>query len=988
VAVTIMAGLIAVAAMIAQIAGAAAGWAADVSWTAAGVSALAGALTAALQQPRGSRMRGAWLLFAAGSACWLTGAVIRDVQGTGLLTAPVAMAWMGFAVLCIAAFARRLPRLYVFAVFLLDAIPVALLIVALARAAAPAPSTASVSYRLFLRLFPALYVLLAAHAIQMAGLYRIARVLPASIVLFTSGFGFMALAGLFWAPGQLAGDTPQSQWSAPLWSLGLLALAAAGLIRARRSSRVPALPPAEWQHGPHALPPAAAVLALIILLPFARPQDRLVLQAFLLAAAVALFVRVYLMRREDVRLLAELVRSRHEAEQAAARAGQSAQRLRLLADATPRLRSLVLDELLQAVCDAGREVVGARFAAFGLASGGDGLVRLATSGLDETARGRVSAALRRGGGPLAAVLWPGAPATSGTIAGASAAGGRAAAWQVPLGPPPGHPFAGPVLSVPVPLDSQRRGALFLAGKEGGFGGDDETLAALLASNVGRAIANAWLYAESQAQEEQLAVQNERLRDLDRLKDEFVALVSHELRTPLTSIIGYLELVQEQEQAGLAADQRTFTDVIARNASRLLRLVGDLLFLSGIQAGALNLDFDETDLTDVIENAVEETRPAAAAKRITLTLTAGPVPRLRADGTRLAQLVANLMSNAVKFTPEEGSVTVTVKPEGGSAVIIIADTGIGISADDKRHVFERFYRAPSVTDRAIQGTGLGLTISKAIVEAHDGSISVDSDPGRGTTVMVRIPLRPAAGRAVPTPNAASGLALRGIGGSRRPAARDARQDLVDGLRHLLLPSRHVLLGEVLQHAEDPVLAVQYVDLLLAHLVQRDERLVVGDGPLVTRRLRPVGADLERDHDRELGQVEDGEQQRPGRLVETDDVAEEQPDHDPGRDAEEHPHRAAEPVDHIGDLVEHPLAPDVAGHDQLGLVLRRCLANLGRTLRQVRDGPGVLPRRRRCGQPPSAAWDPWFGGPGGGLCHGNLPYWRWHPPDNRARRRTRP
>jgi signal transduction histidine kinase len=129
--------------------------------------------------------------------------------------------------------------------------------------------------------------------------------------------------------------------------------------------------------------------------------------------------------------------------------------------------------------------------------------------------------------------------------------------------------------------------------------------------------------------------------------------------------------------------------------------------------------------------------------------------LRADGTRLAQLAANLLANAVKFTPEDGRVAVTVKPEGGSAVLMITDTGIGISADDQRHVFERFYRAPSVADRAIQGTGLGLTISKAIVEAHDGSISVQSHPGEGTTVMVRIPLGPASKRSVPDQGRAHG-----------------------------------------------------------------------------------------------------------------------------------------------------------------------------------------------------------------------------------------
>jgi signal transduction histidine kinase len=588
------AGGLTLAAIVAEVAGSgAAGWAANVSWTTAGVAALAGCLTVALAQPRGSRVRGTWLLFAAASGCWLVGALIRDVQGTGLLTMPVAVAWTGFAVLCIAAFARRVPRLYVFGVFMLDAIPVALLVVALAWASTPAPPHDGLGYRLF----PGLYVLLAANAIQLTGLHRAVRRLPVSIWLFSSGFVLMALAGLLWVPGALAGASPQTQWSAPLWSLGLLALAAAGLMRSLRASQALLLPPAERQSGPHALPPAAAVLAMIILLPFAPSQDRLVLQAFLLVSAVALFCRVYLMRREDLRLVAALVRSRQEAQQAAARA--------------------------------------------------------------------------------------------------------------------------------------------------------------------------------QAQQEQLAAQNERLRDLDQLKDEFVALVSHELRTPLTSIIGYLELLQDEERTRLGSDQRRYTDLMQRNAKRLLRLVGDLLFLARIQSGSLHLEFGETDLIEVIENSIEETRPAAAAKRITLTLSARPLPPLRADGIRLAQLAANLLSNAVKFTPVEGSVAISVKSDGGTAVLTIADTGIGISADDQRHMFERFYRAPTVADRAIQGTGLGLTISKAIVEAHDGSIAVQSDPGRGTTVCVRIPLGPAGKAGVPAQQAEHGRAaesaaagLAGLAGGRR------------------------------------------------------------------------------------------------------------------------------------------------------------------------------------------------------------------------------
>ena len=245
---------------------------------------------------------------------------------------------------------------------------------------------------------------------------------------------------------------------------------------------------------------------------------------------------------------------------------------------------------------------------------------------------------------------------------------------------------------------------------------------------------------------QLKAQNESLRELDRLKDEFIGLVSHELRTPLTSIIGYVETLREEGMSGPNADH--FAEVIERNAQRLLRLVGDLLFLSRIQSGKMALEFRRADLADIAACAVEELRPEAQRKHIDLALYATALPRLAVDPTRIAQLLDNLLSNAVKFTPQGGRVEVRVCREGGQVVLAVADTGVGIPAADLERIFERFFRTAIATRHAVQGSGLGLTITKAIVEAHHGTIAVDSDEGRGSTFTVRLPLLP-----MPAPDAA-------------------------------------------------------------------------------------------------------------------------------------------------------------------------------------------------------------------------------------------
>ena len=234
-------------------------------------------------------------------------------------------------------------------------------------------------------------------------------------------------------------------------------------------------------------------------------------------------------------------------------------------------------------------------------------------------------------------------------------------------------------------------------------------------------------------------QVERLRELDRLEDDFVATVSHELRTPLTSIRGYLQLLLEGEAGELSPEQADFLAVVDRNSERLLQLVGDLLFVARVEARKIMLAREDADLRELVRDCVESARPLAERKGITLNFASEPLPRVLGDRSRLAQLADNLLANAIKFTAAGGRVDVRASAPNGTAVLEMSDTGIGIARADQEKVFERFFRTRAASEQAIQGTGLSLSISKAIAEAHSGSITVESDEGKGTSFRVELPL---------------------------------------------------------------------------------------------------------------------------------------------------------------------------------------------------------------------------------------------------------
>jgi signal transduction histidine kinase len=223
------------------------------------------------------------------------------------------------------------------------------------------------------------------------------------------------------------------------------------------------------------------------------------------------------------------------------------------------------------------------------------------------------------------------------------------------------------------------------------------------------------------------------RELDRMRDAFVATVSHELRTPLTSISGFLEMMEDEEHE-LGDTGRQYLDVIRRATDRLHSLVEDLLLVAQIEARRIELELGPVDLVELASRAVQSAHPAAAEKGIALDLVSDHPPAVLGDAKRLSQVLDNLVSNAIKFTPDGGRVTVTIEPNR----LVVADNGIGVAADEQKQVFSRFFRATTATQRAIPGTGLGLAICHALVEQHGGSIEFVSEEGAGTEVVVSLP----------------------------------------------------------------------------------------------------------------------------------------------------------------------------------------------------------------------------------------------------------
>ena len=240
------------------------------------------------------------------------------------------------------------------------------------------------------------------------------------------------------------------------------------------------------------------------------------------------------------------------------------------------------------------------------------------------------------------------------------------------------------------------------------------------------------------EEERLAEEYQRLVGVTTAKNRFVASVSHELRTPLTSIVSFAGLLADPASGPLTAEQREFLEIVERNGSRLIRLVGDLLMLSRLESGAVALEMDDVDPAAVLSAAVRGQQLVAADRGIDLTVRTVPGEPVIGDPDRLGQVVDNLLSNAIKFTPLGGRVSATAVPDTGGWTIEVSDTGIGIPAAEQDRLFSEFYRASNSRGSATPGTGLGLAISKLIVDRHGGELRLMSEQDRGTTAVLRLP----------------------------------------------------------------------------------------------------------------------------------------------------------------------------------------------------------------------------------------------------------
>jgi two-component system sensor histidine kinase BarA len=267
------------------------------------------------------------------------------------------------------------------------------------------------------------------------------------------------------------------------------------------------------------------------------------------------------------------------------------------------------------------------------------------------------------------------------------------------------------------------------------------------------------YRELQEKNAKLQEAYDRLKELDRLKSNFLATVSHELRTPLTSIIGYSEMLTEGIAGELAPEQKEFVGTIHEKGEQLLQLIMSLLDLSKLESGTLSMKRKSIAITTVLNEVLTTVTPNARKKGISVKLDAEPkLVELRADPERLRQVFINLVDNAMKFTPKDGTVTLRARnvTVGGASAeddddafsllapaqtkleIRVIDTGIGIPPKERAKVFDAFYQVDSSSTREYGGTGLGLSIVKRIVEAHGGAISIDENKPQGAVFVVTLP----------------------------------------------------------------------------------------------------------------------------------------------------------------------------------------------------------------------------------------------------------
>jgi signal transduction histidine kinase/DNA-binding response OmpR family regulator len=282
-----------------------------------------------------------------------------------------------------------------------------------------------------------------------------------------------------------------------------------------------------------------------------------------------------------------------------------------------------------------------------------------------------------------------------------------------------------LLVIPLVDESQVIGVMAVIDKPGGFSAAEESFMALFASQSAIALRNSQLY--------------ERTRSLDRLKSEFVAVVSHEIRTPLTSVKGAVELLADEHYFTNSEQQMKLLTIAHANAERLLVLINDILDFSRLESSSLPMSLELQRLEPIVTQVAQNLRTQLEERRLQLetTLAAG-LPEVMVDGHRIAQVLTNLISNAIKFSPAGGHIEISAEPWNACVRVGVRDHGEGIAPQDLPKLFRKFSQIDSSATRKAGGTGLGLVICKGIIEQHGGQMAVESTPGEGSTFFFILP----------------------------------------------------------------------------------------------------------------------------------------------------------------------------------------------------------------------------------------------------------
>ena len=391
---------------------------------------------------------------------------------------------------------------------------------------------------------------------------------------------------------------------------------------------------------------------------------------------------------------------------------------RLLAAGVAIFSSHDLDHVLQQVVDAARDVVGAKYAALGvLGEDRKSLVQFVTSGLDDEARRRIGD-LPRGRGLLGHVIREAKPIRTADL------NRHPERYGFPLNHPPMKSFLG----VPVTGRGGVFGNLYLTEKIGAaeFDDEDEAIAVLLASQTAAAVENARLYGES----EQLLGQ---IRTMQRQRDLFFAMMNHELRNALTGVYGWAERLVRRKSPETA--ERAAREVYEA-AEHTIALLNNFLDLMRLDAGKVQPVIREVEVRGALERAIATNEPAATAKGLSLAVRADSTPTtIRTDALRLEQILLNLLSNAIRHSPEGAGVEVIAKQNAGQAMFAVVDHGPGVPPALRDQIFEPFER---FDPQSGLGTGLGLPVSRRLAEALGGTLTVEETMSGGATFILKIP----------------------------------------------------------------------------------------------------------------------------------------------------------------------------------------------------------------------------------------------------------